>query len=295
MSLRDLGHLQDKLLIFGGPYSNLQATQAIREVAETLEIPADHCICTGDIVAYCAQPNETVALLKDWGVHCLLGNCEESLAENKNDCGCGFAEGTACDVLSAQWFEYSKRQLHQSHKEWFAALPRTIRFNYAGYKIEVVHGSVSSINRFIFASTAEQVFAEEFALSTADIILAGHSGIPFTKKVGRRYWHNAGVIGMPANDATPNTWYSVISINENAMLQIQQCALQYNYQQAYAAMHQANLTNSYAQALQSGIWPSNQILPPSEQAQQGIALQANTVTLKQSPRNSHPEKYNIVR
>ena len=36
------------LLVFGGPYSNLEATQAMRQRAEALSIPPGNVICTGD-------------------------------------------------------------------------------------------------------------------------------------------------------------------------------------------------------------------------------------------------------
>jgi hypothetical protein len=41
------------ILVFGGPYSNLRALQALRRRAHELGIAPSHCICTGDVVAYC--------------------------------------------------------------------------------------------------------------------------------------------------------------------------------------------------------------------------------------------------
>src|SRR5262249_49677416 len=65
---RDLGVLDGPVLVFGGPYSNLEAAQAIRAEAARLGIPRERTICTGDIVAYCADPGATVALIRDWGI-----------------------------------------------------------------------------------------------------------------------------------------------------------------------------------------------------------------------------------
>ena len=39
------------LLVFGGPYSNREATQAMGQRAEALSIPPRNVICTGDVVA----------------------------------------------------------------------------------------------------------------------------------------------------------------------------------------------------------------------------------------------------
>jgi hypothetical protein len=48
------------LMVFGGPYSNLEATRAVLEEAARLSISADHIICTGDVVAYGADAAATV-------------------------------------------------------------------------------------------------------------------------------------------------------------------------------------------------------------------------------------------
>lgn len=266
-----LDPIAQPLLIFGGCYSNLQATQAIKAVAAHHSIPADRCICTGDIVAYCAQTAETVALIQDWGVHCVMGNCEESLANNANDCGCGFGEGSQCDILSAQWFTYANQQLNDEQRQWFSTLPRAIHFSFYGQRVVVIHGSVSSINQFIFNSHDDSVFEPEFSRSQADIIIGGHCGIPFTKTIQQRTWHNAGAIGMPANDGTPRTWYSIMDVHEGKP-RITIHPLQYDHVQAATHMQHAGMNNSYAEALSTGLWPSMDILPSTEQAMRGIAL-----------------------
>ncbi len=85
-----LGSLDGPLLIFGGPYSNLQATTALLEEARALDIPPENIICTGDVVAYCADSQATVEAIRGAGIHVVMGNCEEALGNDLQDCGCGF-------------------------------------------------------------------------------------------------------------------------------------------------------------------------------------------------------------
>ena len=92
------------VLIFGGNYSNLEATVALQREAARLGIRPDNIVCTGDVVAYCADPVATVGAIRDWGIHVIMGNCEESLGWSQDDCGCGFEEGTACEQLSIDWY-----------------------------------------------------------------------------------------------------------------------------------------------------------------------------------------------
>lgn len=276
----NLGTLHDEVLIFGGNYSNLQATQALRAVAESSGIPPQRVICSGDVVAYCAQPEETVQLMRDWGVPVVMGNCEESLGFGGDDCGCGFEEGTACAVLSDSWFTYSQRHVSAASKAWMSALPRSIQFQLAGKRFQVIHGSVSSINRFMFASQPEDDFHSELALAAdTDVIIGGHSGIPFARSVNKQTWLNSGVIGMPANNGDADTWYMLLKATADNSVQVSWEKLKYDAQAASQAMQIRGLKNGYADALVSGLWPSMDVLPETEKQQRGKAIQLAPLTL----------------
>jgi hypothetical protein len=141
------------VLFFGGCYSNLEATVALQREAARLGIRPENIVCTGNVVAYCADPVATVAVIRDWSVHMIMGNCEESLGWNKDDCGCGFEEGTACEQLSVDWYAYANGELGEEQRKWMRSLPRRLDVTIGNRRLAVVHGSVESINRFVFAST----------------------------------------------------------------------------------------------------------------------------------------------
>ena len=199
----DLGVVADPLLVFGGPYGNLQATQALLAQAERRGIPPAHMLCTGDVAAYCADPQATVDLIREAGVTVVMGNCEESLGMDAEDCGCGFDKGSSCDVMAAQWHMYSVRALKKQAKAWMRTLPRRITFTMNRRRLTAIHGGVTEINRFVFPATPATEKAVEITETGGDGVIAGHSGLPFTDIIDGRLWHNAGVIGLPANDGTP--------------------------------------------------------------------------------------------
>ncbi|MEH6457668.1 MAG: metallophosphoesterase family protein, partial [Cocleimonas sp.] len=153
-SIVSLDNMETPLLVFGGCYSNLQATQALKNWAEENNFHPQQCICTGDIVAYCGNPYETVELIRDWGVHCIQGNVEQSLATKADDCGCGFEEGSTCDTLSRGWFPIADDAISQAQRDWFKNLPEHLHLSVAGKSIRVVHGAASDTSRFMFDSQA---------------------------------------------------------------------------------------------------------------------------------------------
>ena len=269
------------LLAFGGPYSNLAATRAMQAEAERLGIAPERTICTGDVVAYCGEPEETSALVRDWGVHVVAGNCEEQLAVGAADCRCGFAEGSACDLLAKGWYPFANARVSEASRRWMAGLPPTLRFRFAGATFRVIHGGVSQSNRFLFASETSALAMESEA-AAADVVIAGHSGLPFIAKVGRGAWFNPGVIGMPANDGTASVWYGLISATTDGV-KLETRRLAYDHDTAAAALRRSGHANDYARTLITGLWPSLDILPEAERAATGRRLRPRTMTLKLKP------------
>ncbi len=271
----DLGRLADApVLLFGGPYSNLPALEAVLAVAADRAIPPERVICTGDIVAYCADAAECARLVRDSGIVALMGNCEESLAFDAADCGCGFDAGTQCDLLSRQWYAHAEREVGAELREWMAGLPRQIRFTLAGRRFVVTHGAPDGINRFVFASApgAEEK-ARLLRQVAADAIIAGHSGLPFAERLAADgLWLNAGAIGMPANDGTPRGWFAMLDPGP-AGLAVSLEPLHYDHDEAVARMRRAGLESGYRDALTSGLWPSQDVLPPAERERRGKALE----------------------
>lgn len=264
--------MEKTYLIFGGSYSNLEATKALFAKAKELGISAEKTICTGDMIAYCADAEAVTNFIKDWGVNVIQGNCEESVAQDLEDCGCGFSEDTSCDLLAKQWYEYCKKAVSGENKKWFSSIPQTLEVHHNGLKMLVCHGSPKNINRFVFASTPESQWAELFAETDADIIIAGHCGAPFTKLSSNKVWHNSGAVGMPANDGTPRVWYSLMKISEDSV-QFEHHSLDYDYEKTMQSMQQNNLPKEYTNALKTGLWPSLDVLPEYEKNQTNIALE----------------------
>ena len=269
---KDLGDLSQyqSLLVFGGCYSNLEASQALQQWAYKNKFEPEQCICTGDIVAYAANPVETVELIRSWGVHCIQGNVEESLAANVDHCGCGFDEGSMCDVLSQGWFPFADRAVGSADRQWFAQLPQQLSFSFAGKQYQVVHGAASDISRFMYASHADEEFLNE--MHDYDIVISGHSGLPFTKKIGNKLWHNSGALGMPANDGTSRVWFSTIRLDLQEQIVIEHHNLNYNALAAQKSMLSNGLSQGYHQTLIDGLWPSMEVLPDKEKSLSGQAI-----------------------
>ena len=260
MKITDLGDFDGPMLFFGGPYSNLQAFEALKDAAERLGIPADRMICTGDVVAYCADAEATVQAVRAHGCTVVAGNCEKQLAEGSDDCACGFDDNSQCSILAQGWYAHALDQVSKNSRDWMASCPDIAIFTKAGRRYAVIHGGATDISRFIWPVSEEETFTEEIKtveglIGTVDGIIAGHSGIPFVHSIGKRQWINAGAIGMPPNDGSSQTRFVVLDDEP----QIHR--LDYDFASAQLAMENVGLTQGYHEALSTGFWPSEDTLP----------------------------------
>jgi uncharacterized radical SAM superfamily Fe-S cluster-containing enzyme len=265
-------------LVFGGVYSNSQALDALIAFAHARNIPRERWICTGDVIAYCADARLCLERVRDSGALIIAGNCEESLGAQAQDCGCGFAPGSSCDALSASWYAHAASQMDADLRSYLAALPPRLDVTINGLKLAIMHGAPDETSRFVFASAPDRVLLHDIAASGCDGVLAGHSGLPFTRIADGKLWHNSGALGMPANDGTPRIWCSVLTPGDAPRtLQIEHVALDYEYAGAASAMGKAGLPEDYARALETGLWPSCDVLPKDELKAAGRPLVAGAL------------------
>ena len=291
--ITDLGHLDGEVLLFGGVYSNAQALTALRRAADAHGIPTSKRICTGDIAGYCA---DTAAVMEQMvgdtlGVR-VAGNVEKQLAAGQEDCGCGFEKGTPCDIASRSWFAEAQRQMTRLPEGFLSTLPDMALFRHTGKRYAVIHGGLRDVSRFIWPNASQSVFEDEFStieheVGPIDAVIAGHCGIPFERRVGRKTWINAGVIGMPPHDGRPETRYAVLGEDG-----VRFHHLSYDHVAAAQAMREAGLTQGYEWALETGYWPSEDVLPAAlchGQGRQKVSLgwQAGA-SPRPAPLTAHP-------
>ncbi|WP_103864779.1 metallophosphoesterase [Aquimarina sp. I32.4] len=275
-----LGKRNGKILLFGGVYSNLQALEFLIAIAEKKGIASENCFCTGDIVGYCAQPEETVQRFMQWGAHSIIGNVEEQLRTGAIDCGCDFKAGSRCDGFSKTWYAYAQNQLSKTSIQWMQSLPDYMSFEFASKNFTMVHGSYNHISEFIFQSTSWQIKQSSFDASNSDVIIAGHCGLPFYDKKEELIWINPGVIGMPANEGLTRSWYAIIDDSNGFSIQYE--TFEYDNLTANQLMLKKELPQEYAKTLLTGLWDNMEILPEMEKKLQGRDLKKlfNTILIK---------------
>ena len=210
----------------------------------------------------------------------IAGNVEKSLAEDQDNCGCNFKADSECDTLSKVWYNYIDSNISVSSRQWLRTLPSHMLVKLKitdiennsldkELKILMVHGSFNDTSKYIFEHTNVSVKLKVFEDTGADIVVGGHSGLPFVQELTnsrdkKLLWVNTGALGMPANNGNQSVSFATatpsISDGGDIDLKFNINSLQYNNELASRKILENNLPEEYANTLISGYWNNEDIL-----------------------------------
>ena len=178
-----------KLLIISDIHGNIEALTAV------LEVEHDAVVCLGDLVDYGPAPAECIDLIRQSGIRTIMGNHDNAVAF-KVDCECG----DTYKHLSVATREYTWEQLDDSHIEYLKGLRADMNMTFKDAIVHFAHGSPRSMFEYIRPETPDDEILEMIQNMHADMIVVGHSHIPFVRKVGGVTIVNPGSVGQSRDD-----------------------------------------------------------------------------------------------
>ena len=79
-----------RIAIFSDLHGNSVATEAVLAAIDA-EHP-DAIYNLGDLVGYGARPNETISLIRERGIPTIMGNYDDGVGFDRDDCGCAYKD-----------------------------------------------------------------------------------------------------------------------------------------------------------------------------------------------------------
>jgi predicted phosphodiesterase len=173
-----------KIAIISDIHSNLEAFKAVLKEIKKLNI--DKIYCCGDIVGYGAEPNKCIELVRKEKIISVKGN---------HDIGCVNLQDKE---LFNEWgkaaIEWSNKVLSQENKQFLFDLPNYLEAE----GIYFVHGSPRDyLWEYVYPSCSGWDFREFFKMIKKDILVMGHTHVPFIKQFEGRLAINPGSVGQP--------------------------------------------------------------------------------------------------
>ena len=240
-----------RFAIFSDIHANLPAMQAVRAHIEAGGY--DGVYCLGDLGGYASQPNEVQDEIMAMGCPTVLGNYDEGVGFERDDCGCHYVKPFDVEMSNVS-FLWTRENTSEAHKAWLRELPREIRLEVEGRRVLLCHGSPRETTEYLFENRSDgylrQFTAGAKADAQADVIVFGHTHVPFHREVDGVHVVNPGSVGRP-KDGDPRAGYCVLTVDGESV-STEQIRLDYDVELAATRLVEAGLPEYFADYLRTG-------------------------------------------
>src|SRR4029079_8582825 len=122
------------IAIFSDLHGNSAATEA---VLAAINAEAPHAVyCLGDLVGYGAKPNETIALIRKRGIPTIMGNYDDGVGFDRDDCGCAYKD-SAHAARGHESLFWTRSVTAPEHKAYLRTLLPEIRCKAEGKRFRL--------------------------------------------------------------------------------------------------------------------------------------------------------------
>ena len=255
-----------RIAVFGGVYNNALALHALLKDARRRDVEAIFCL--GDMGGFGPHPDRVFPLLEDGGILALQGNYDESLAQGKTDCGCGYTDPRDNHFARIS-YEYTFARTSSENKAWLGSLPGHLRVHLGPHRVLMCHGSPRVINEFLWESATPNGLLRRFLReAAADVLLCTHTGIKWHRPLSTgQHAVNVGVIGRPENDGSTNVWYTILTATPDVSVEF--VPLHYDFETLARQMDQEGLPPEFSETVRTGWWTTCLENLPSRERSRG--------------------------
>jgi putative phosphoesterase len=206
LSMLTLPRAMARAAVITDIHGNLPALAAALARIEELQI--DRIYCGGDLVGYGPHPNEVCALIEERQIPTIFGNYDYTIARDLDDCGCAYVDQHDRE-LGQRSVAWTLEHTSQRSKEFMRSLPFDLRFEVAGERVRLVHGSPRKVNEYLFEDKPARLYERLAAAEEADVLVFGHTHRPWRHEYGGVLFVNCGSVGKP-KDADPRAAFAIL-------------------------------------------------------------------------------------
>lgn len=239
-----------KYAILSDIHGNLEALQTVLTHAK--ENGCEKYVCGGDVVGYNADPSECMAVVREMGMPCVMGNHDEYVGQDM--------DLSTFNPIAAQAVLWTRAQLTDEERKWLCDL----RYMRLVGDFSIVHATMDGPRNWGYVQSKMEA-AASFTYQTTHVCFHGHTHVPmaFTDdrlditgesydkiKVAdnKRYFVNVGSVGQP-RDGDPRAAYVIYDTGE-AIIELHR--LDYDLDKAQEKIRAAGLPERLAERLSVG-------------------------------------------
>lgn len=236
------------LTVFSDIHANLPALKAV--LADMDQQGLQNRYCLGDLVGYGTFPNEVVSAIRSSKIPTILGNYDQGVGNNSDDCGCAYRDEVA-KALGQQSIAWTNAHTTDENKAFLRRLPLQLLLQVGDLKVVLVHGSPRKVNEYLYEDRPDSSLERLLDLAEADVLVCGHTHLPYHRVLpSGRHVINVGSVGKP-KDGDPRACYTVFEA-DGRDLRVQFIRVPYDIEAAASAIETSEMPDEFAGMLWVG-------------------------------------------
>jgi putative phosphoesterase len=237
-----------KIAVIGDLHSNHIALEAVLKDVKQKKV--DFILGTGDLVGYLPFPNEVVTKVREANIFCVQGNHDEVIAKAEPVTKAMLEEVDPSKRVANASRLYTNYVLTDENRTFLKGLPKELVLQFEGLSIRVVHGGLEGNKQYMHPE--EEILYKAAKILQEDVLISGHTHIPYYKKIEGKHFVNAGSAGKPKH-GSPHATYVVLHLVAEA-LEVEIVEVPYPTEKIVEAIRQNELiSNDLIQALEKGV------------------------------------------
>lgn len=235
-----------KIAVMSDIHGNLAALEAVLTDIESKEV--DTVCCAGDLVGYGPFPYEVIGLIQEKTIPCVSGNYDHAIGNSRIVCRCRYKDEEWAQI-GADSIRWTLKNITEMNKEYLRELPFELAVGTENHGVRIVHGSPRRNYEYLDADMDDTALNRLIFTCITDVLVCGHTHIPYVRKIGDKLLVNAGSVGLPKH-GDPRAAYCIIELNGGAEAKI--CYVEYDFESTASAIIKRGLPAQLAEVVKTG-------------------------------------------
>lgn len=238
-----------RIAIISDMHGNSLATEAVLAAIDAESPDATYCL--GDLVGYGARPNETIDLIRNRQIPTIMGNYDDGVGFDRDDCGCAYKDADE-EARGQQSLFWTRRAVTDDRKDYLRSLVPEIRFEVEGVRFRLVHGSPRRMNEYLFEDRDPRSLERIARSSECDVLVFGHTHKPWVKTIAGVLMVNEGSVGKP-KDGDPRAAWALFEVGAGRPVSVEISRVSYDVSTMATAIRAADgLPDHFARDIETG-------------------------------------------
>jgi len=218
------------MIIVSDVHSNLPALLKVLEFVKE----GERIFHAGDVVGYNPYPGEVIKKFREYRIQSIRGNHDRAIV---------YSDYSNFNEIAYYALKWTEENLSKEDIDYLKSLKKSMSFEFKNKRVIMFHGSPWDEDLYLYPEDVD----EKTIPDGYQVLILGHTHIPFVKKFGDKIIINPGSVGQP-RDGDPRASFARIDDEWNVEI----VRVDYNIDEVAEKIKEKNLPSILAERLYLG-------------------------------------------